>query len=62
MGKFYRIPADQRDLNYEKYFTAGSPELSETCEYTSHNTHELSVPEIKSIIAELPEIQKALVK
>lgn len=62
MGGFYRIPADNRDLNYEKYFTDGSPELSETCEYTSHNTRRLSIAEIKEVIGELDVIQKALVK
>ena len=62
MGGFYRIPADNRDLNYEKYFTDGSPELSETCEYTSHNTRRLSIAEIKEVIGELDVIQKARVK
>ena len=62
MGGFYRIPADNRDLNYEKYFTDGSPELSETCEYTSHNTRRLSIAEIKTVIGELDVIRKALVK
>ena len=62
MGGFYRIPADNRDLNYDKYFTDGSPELSETCEYTSHNTRRLSIAEIKEVIGELDVIQKALVK
>jgi len=62
MGNFYRIPADNRDLNYEKYFTDGSQELSETCEYTSHNTRRLSLEEIKAIVGELDVVQKALVK
>lgn len=62
MGNFYRIPADQRDLNYEKYFTDGSTELSETCEYTSHNTRRLSIAEIKEVVGELDVIKKALVK
>ena len=62
MGGFYRIPADNRDLNYDKYFTDGSPELSETCEYTSHNTRRLSIAEIKEVIGELDVIQKAMVK
>lgn len=62
MGNFYRIPADNRDLNYDKYFTDGSQELSETCEYTSHNTRRLSMDEIKAIVGELDVVQKALVK
>ena len=62
MGNFFRIPADNRDLNYDKYFTDGSPELSETCEYTSHNTRRLSITEIKGILGELDVIRKALVQ
>ena len=62
MGNFYRIPADNRDLNYDKYYTDGSPELSETCEYTSHNTRRLSIAEIKEIVGELDMVRKVLVK
>ena len=62
MGNFYRIPADKRDLNYDKYFTDGSQALSETCEYTSQNTRRLSIEEIKRIISELEIIKEALVK
>lgn len=61
MGNFFCIPADNRDLNYEKYFTDGSQKLSETCEYTSHNTRRLSIDETKEIVGELDVIQKALV-
>ncbi len=43
LGKYYRIPADNRDLNYEKYFEDGSKKVSEVEEYTSHNTVRLNV-------------------
>jgi len=62
MGNFYRIPADNRDLNYDKYFTDGSPELSEMCEYTSDNTRRLSMEEIIKTVGELDVIQNALAK
>lgn len=60
MGNFYRIPADNRDLNYAKYFTDGNPDLSAAYEYTSDNTRRLSVAEIKQIVGELDEIRGAL--
>lgn len=43
LGNYYRIPADNRDLNYEKYFEDGSKKVSEVEEYTSHNTIRLNV-------------------
>lgn len=43
MGGYYRIAADNRDLNYDKYFEEGSKKLTETEEYTSHNTAQLDV-------------------
>ena len=60
MGNFYRIPADNRDLNYAKYFTDGNPDLSAAYEYTSDNTRRLSVAEVKQIVGELDEIRGAL--
>jgi len=46
LGDYFRVPADTRDLNYEKFFDAGDM-VSETLEeYTSHNTHQLSVDQI----------------
>ena len=41
MGSWYRIPSDTRDLNYDKYFNDGEKEISETEDYTSHNTQRL---------------------
>ena len=50
MGKYYRIPADNRDLNYEKYSSNGEEQVSILDDYTSHNTHRLSVGEIKDVL------------
>ena len=44
MGDYYRIPADNRDLNYEKYLEDGDKKISKAEEYTSHNTTQLDVP------------------
>ncbi len=46
MGSFYRIPADKRDLNYDKFFTDGDQKLSSEEEYNSHNTERLSIDAI----------------
>lgn len=43
MGEYYRIPADNRDLNYEKYLESGDKKISDAEEYTSHNTEQLDV-------------------
>lgn len=60
LGGFYRIPADKRDLNYEKYFEQGSAALLAAGEYNSHNTLRLSVEQIKEKLLTLPFIQQAL--
>ncbi|MHA6259949.1 polysaccharide biosynthesis protein [Sporosarcina sp. CAU 1771] len=60
LNGFYRVPADNRDLNYEKYFDQGYKELSTDEEYNSHNTKRLSIPEIKDKLLELPYIQNEL--
>lgn len=57
---FYRVPADQRDLNYEKYFDEGDQKLSTEKEYNSHNTKRLNVEEIKQLLLQLPFIQEEL--
>lgn len=62
MGDFYRVPADQRDLNYDKYYIEGSKVLSNTDEYNSHNTKELTVEEIKNKLLTLNYIQEELMK
>ncbi|GIP18236.1 NAD-dependent epimerase/dehydratase family protein [Paenibacillus montaniterrae] len=60
MGNFYRVPADNRDLNYDKYLDQGSPKISLTEEYNSNNTRILNVEEIKAKLIKLPFIQEEL--
>lgn len=57
-GNYYRIPADNRDLNYEKYFEEGSMELSQFEDYNSHNTHRLNIDEMKQLLLKLDFIRK----
>ncbi|SER06767.1 UDP-glucose 4-epimerase [Amphritea atlantica] len=54
---YYRIPADNRDLNYEKYFDEGSRELSSVADYNSHNTYRLNVEEMKELLLKLDYIR-----
>lgn len=58
MGEFYRIPADTRDLNYNKYFTEGTEAVSQIEEYHSHNTYRLSLEETKELLLSLRFIRK----
>lgn len=60
MGGFYRVPADQRDLNYDKYFIDGSKELSTQNEYNSNNTEILNVEQIKEKLLELDYVKDEL--
>lgn len=60
MGGYYRIPADNRDLNYNKFFTEGEEGISEGWEYNSHNTHRLSMDEIKELLLTLDVVQHEL--
>lgn len=60
MGGFYRVPADKRDLNYEKYFSEGSQDLTSEGEYNSDNTQRLSVEEIKQKLLSLEYVQDEL--
>ena len=60
MGDFYRIPADNRDLNYRKFFTNGDVKTSASKDYNSHNTRQLTVDEIKEKLLSLEYIQKEL--
>ncbi len=57
MGGYYRIPADNRDLNYAKYFSEGEVDISKLDDYTSHNTRRLGVEEIKSLLMSLDYIK-----
>ena len=60
MGNYFRIPADARDLNYDKYFKEGSEDLSKVEEYHSHNTHQLDVEGMKELLLKLDIIQEDL--
>ena len=57
---YYRIPADTRDLNYEKYFRNGQVEIAEVEDYTSENTYRLSVEEIKEKLLTLSYVRDEL--
>jgi UDP-glucose 4-epimerase len=60
LGGYYRIPADSRDLNYNKYFVEGEPEISQIDDYTSHNTRRLDVREVMETLTKLDLIRDAL--
>jgi UDP-glucose 4-epimerase len=60
MGRYYRIPADNRDLNYKKYFVEGEQRISEQDDYTSHNTVRLDVKGIKELLLKLDYIKEQL--
>lgn len=60
MGRYYRIPADNRDLNYKKYFVEGEQRISELDDYTSHNTSRLDVAGIKELLLNLDYIKEQL--
>ena len=62
MGMFYRVPADKRDLNYDKYFSKGNTERNTLTEFNSNNTTLLTVSETKEKIASLAYIQEELAK
>jgi UDP-glucose 4-epimerase len=60
MGDYYRIPADNRDLNYNKYFEEGEDVITQANEYHSHNTYRLNEEELKEMLLNLREIQDDL--
>jgi len=60
MGRYYRIKADNRDLNYRKYFVEGEEKISQLDDYTSHNTTRLTVREVKSLVSELEYVKEQL--
>lgn len=60
LPRYYRVPADGRDLNYSKYFTAGETEVSVADDYTSHNTERLDVEGVKKLLLSLDFIQDQL--
>jgi UDP-N-acetylglucosamine 4,6-dehydratase len=58
MGEFYRIPADNRDLNYAQYFSEGETDISKLEDYHSHNTKQRDVEGMKELLLKLPLIRK----
>ena len=60
MGQYYRIPADNRDLNYAKFFVEGETTISSLDDYTSHNTERLDVDGVKALLLKLDFIQEQL--
>ncbi|WP_282938850.1 polysaccharide biosynthesis protein [Paenibacillus sp. RC67] len=60
LGDYYRIPADTRDLNYDKYFISGDQGISQGWEYNSHNTEQLDIPRIRELLLKLDYIQEEL--
>lgn len=60
MGGFYRIPADNRDLNYAKYFSEGEAGISEIEDYNSHNTEQQDVEGMKKLIGGLLIVQEMM--
>ncbi len=61
MGNYYRIPADKRDLNYDKYFIEGQKEIATIEDYHSHNTSQLDVEGMKELLMKLEIINKTTV-
>jgi UDP-glucose 4-epimerase len=60
LGGYYRIPADNRDLNYNAYYTEGQEPLSQQDDYNSHNTRRLSVDEMAEMLLRLPEVREQM--
>jgi UDP-glucose 4-epimerase len=60
MGEYYRIPADNRDLNYAQFFSEGEEKIAEFDDYTSHNTERLDVEKTKNRLLKLDFIQDEL--
>ncbi|TPK92282.1 NAD-dependent epimerase/dehydratase family protein [Mesorhizobium sp. B2-4-12] len=60
LGNYYRIPADSRDLNYDKYFVEGERAVSALDDYTSHNTIRLDIAQVKELLSRLDLIREAI--
>ncbi|MDP4222320.1 MAG: polysaccharide biosynthesis protein, partial [Bacteroidota bacterium] len=62
MGDYFRIPADTRDLNYNRFFVEGETQIAQTEEYTSHNTHRMDIEETKAMLMKLDMIRQDVEK
>ena len=60
MGGYYRIPADNRDLNYSQFYSEGEEKISHQEDYTSHNTERLNVAQVKALLLQLDFIKEEL--
>jgi len=60
LGEYYRIPADNRDLNYNAYFTQGEEQVSRQQDYNSHNTDRLTVNQMADVLLKLEYVQREL--
>lgn len=60
MGEFYRVPADNRNLNYNQYFSEGKQYVSNIEDYNSHNTKQIGVGGLKTLLKKLPIVQEAM--
>ncbi len=60
LGNYYRIPADSRDLNYDKYFVEGEAQISGAEDYTSHNAQRLGVEQVKQVLLKLADVREAM--
>ncbi|MBX3601721.1 MAG: polysaccharide biosynthesis protein [Rubrivivax sp.] len=60
LGGYFRIPADSRDLNYDKYFVQGETLISQLDDYTSHNTTRLDVEGVKRVLMRLELVREAI--
>jgi UDP-N-acetylglucosamine 4,6-dehydratase len=60
LGDYYRVSMDDRDLNYEKYFTEGNKEDNLPDDYHSHNTEQLNVEQVKAVLLSLSEVRREL--
>jgi len=58
LGRYYRIPADTRDLNYNRFFIEGETQIAQVEDYTSHNTHRMSLEETKALLMQLDSIRE----
>ncbi|MCI9141206.1 MAG: polysaccharide biosynthesis protein [Lachnospiraceae bacterium] len=62
LGEYYRVPADNRDLNYDNYFSKGNLKQADIMEFTSANTTRLNVEQVKSKLAELAYVKEKLMR
>jgi UDP-N-acetylglucosamine 4,6-dehydratase len=60
LGDYYRIPADSRDLNYEKYFVEGDVKMTNIEDYTSHNTFRLDIEGVKKLLGKLDLVRRVI--